>query len=217
MENHFDYEKFIRYFNFVGSNIICPDYKIPRDFEPEIWKMAVYFYNMEEQAAKLNIKLYKGIFLNGPVGCGKTKIMEIFRYITKDSFRMAMCRNIAFDFIESGIPIIKKYSYESRDIENIHKPITYCFDDLGAENISAHFGNKVNVMDEILSIRYDMIWQYKMKTHATSNLNSDEIEEKYGIRLKSRFSEMFNLISFNNNARDFRKEIDLTNNDPIQS
>jgi len=206
MANPFNFENFLKYFNAVGKQLICPQYEIPQNFEPELRKMALYFYNRKEEAEKDNIMLHKGIYLNGPVGCGKTKIMEIFRIITEKSFRIAMCRNIAFDFIETGIPIIKKYSYESKDSKDIHTPITYCFDDLGSESISAYYGNKINVMDEILSIRYDLIWQNKMKTHITSNLNSDEIEEKYGIRLKSRFSEMFNLISFDNNAIDFRKQ-----------
>jgi len=43
-----------------------------------------------------------------------------------------------------------------------------------------------------------------MKTHITTNLNGDEIEEMYGTRVRSRMREQFNLIAFDEAAKDKR-------------
>jgi hypothetical protein len=42
-------------------------------------------------------------------------------------------------------------------------------------------------------------------THGTTNLNADEIEERYGNRVRLRMRELFNLIAFDKNCRDKRK------------
>jgi hypothetical protein len=43
-----------------------------------------------------------------------------------------------------------------------------------------------------------------MLTHLTTNLNSNDIEALYGIRVRSRMREMFNLIPYGSNAKDKR-------------
>jgi hypothetical protein len=43
-----------------------------------------------------------------------------------------------------------------------------------------------------------------MLTHLTTNLNSSEIEQIYGSRLRSRLREQFNLIAFSESAKDKR-------------
>ena len=43
-----------------------------------------------------------------------------------------------------------------------------------------------------------------MITHITTNLNSSEIEDIYGTRLRSRLREQFNLIAFDRKAKDMR-------------
>ena len=59
-------------------------------------------------------------------------------------------------------------------------------------------------MAEILLSRYDMFIHHQMKTHITTNLNGDEIEEMYGIRVRSRMRELFNLIAFDETTKDKR-------------
>jgi hypothetical protein len=86
-----------------------------------------------------------------------------------------------------------------------------------------HFGVDSNVIGEILLSRYDLFTcnaqlvseSYSKKpttkigkaiiTHGTTNLNADEIEERYGNRVRSRMRELFNLIAFDKNCRDKRK------------
>ncbi|MGV8830202.1 MAG: ATPase, partial [Breznakibacter sp.] len=84
-------------------------------------------------------------------------------------------------------------------------PKIYCFDDLGTELTLKHFGQECNVMTEILSSRYEHYIHNDMITHITTNLNADEIEEVYGLRVRSRLRQMCNLIAFPPDTPDKRK------------
>jgi DNA replication protein DnaC len=165
--------------------------------------LLVYFLKDTEGAKKYNISFRKGILLSGPVGCGKTSLMNIFRLFQKAEERLILksCRDISFEFNQEGYSVIYKYSRQSfkNDI-----PKVYCFDDLGTENNLKYFGNECNVMAEILLSRYDLFTFRQMITHLTTNLNSSEIEDIYGIRVRSRLREQFNLIAFDSNSKDKR-------------
>ncbi|MCB0746182.1 MAG: ATPase, partial [Ignavibacteriae bacterium] len=67
-----------------------------------------------------------------------------------------------------------------------------------------HFGKDCNVMGEILLSRYDLFLQRKIRTHATTNLNAQELEERYGNRARSRMRQLFNLIAFDKESKDKR-------------
>ncbi|MFA6402053.1 MAG: hypothetical protein WCX31_10575 [Salinivirgaceae bacterium] len=73
-----------------------------------------------------------------------------------------------------------------------------------SQNILKYVGNDCNVMAEILLSRYDLFLSCHMITHLTTNLNSSEIEEIYGLRMQRRLRELFNLIAFDGNAKDQR-------------
>ena len=60
-------------------------------------------------------------------------------------------------------------------------------------------------MGEILLSRYDLFLQRKIRTHATTNLNAQELEERYGNRVRSRMRQLFNLIAFDEQSIDKRK------------
>ena len=79
------------------------------------------------------------------------------------------------------------------------------FDDLGVEPTGRHFGKDCNVLGEILLSRYDLFLSNNIKTHATTNLNAQELEERYGNRVRSRMRELFNLVGFDKESKDKRK------------
>ena len=81
----------------------------------------------------------------------------------------------------------------------------FCFDDLGVESIGRYYGKDCNVLGEILISRHDLFIKHKIKTHATTNLNAVELEERYGNRVRSRMRQMFNLIAFDKGSLDKRK------------
>jgi hypothetical protein len=50
----------------------------------------------------------------------------------------------------------------------------------------------VNKMAEIILSRYERFTRTRCLTHFTTNLSADEIEERYGSRVRSRLREMCN-------------------------
>ena len=76
---------------------------------------------------------------------------------------------------------------------------------MGLESEMQHYGNSYQVMSEILYYRYDYFHSFEMQTHLTTNLNSPEIEKIYGLRLRSRMREIFNLLAFPVETADKRK------------
>ena len=189
-----------------GKQIIGNHFKIlPEDVEV-VQKLNTWFLNDEQQAMHLGINLKKGILLTGPVGCGKTTLMRLMREIVppQQKFGIKSCRDITFEFHKEGYDTILRYSHQAFE-RNTYRPFTTCFDDLGAESTLKYYGNECNVMGEILLSRYDHYISDHMLTHATTNLSAHELENYYGIRVRSRMREMFNLISFDSNSSDKRR------------
>ena len=203
MQANFDFTKYLSLLEAKGMELYNPNFKVyPEDYEI-IFKLLIYFLKDEASTEKYNLSLRKGILLSGPVGCGKTSLMNLVKLTLPQEQRYIVksCREVSFEFIQDGYTVIRKYSTHSfnKDI-----PKTYCFDDLGTENNLKYYGNDGNVMAEILLSRYDLFVYRKMLTHITTNLSSSEIEELYGERVRSRMREMFNLIAFNESAKDKR-------------
>lgn len=168
-----------------------------------ITKLVAYFLNDTIATEKFGIDLTKGILLSGPVGCGKTTLMTLMKYVTKpnNKFYIKTCRDISFEFIKDGYEIIHKYSRGNNSYKEYKN---YCFDDLGIEQNLKYYGNECNVMAEIILSRYDLFVAKKVQTHITSNLSASEIEIAYGNRVRSRLRGMLNLIAFDKNTTDKR-------------
>jgi energy-coupling factor transporter ATP-binding protein EcfA2 len=187
-----------------GKELYGEKFRIHKEDHQIIYKLIVYFIGDQSEAVKLGIELSKGIFLTGPIGCGKTSLMNIMRFVPppERNHIMKTCRDVSFEFIQEGYEVIWRYSRLS--FNNSH-PKIYCFDDLGTEQSLKYFGNECNVMAEILLSRYEYFISQKMITHITTNLSAPEIETSYGNRVRSRLREMFNLISFSETISDKRK------------
>jgi hypothetical protein len=203
MSSTFDFTKCLSFIETTGQRLYHPGFKVIADDYEIIYKLLVYFFQDKTEAEKHNISFRKGILLSGPVGCGKTSLMNILRFFFKpeERFNIKPCRNVSFEFIQEGYSVIHRYSHQS--FKN-GIPVTWCFDDLGTENNLKYYGNDCNIMAEILLSRYDLFISSHMTTHLTTNLNSSEIEEIYGSRLRSRLREQFNLIAFSKSAKDKR-------------
>jgi DNA replication protein DnaC len=173
---------------------------------PVINKLITYFLQDESVADALNIDLYKGLLISGPVGCGKTSILQIINALLPKNRRFIVrsCCQISLDYMEDGHKTIQRYSSGSFDLYS-RTPGTVYFDDFGIEQNASHFGNARNVMAEILLHRYDFYMEHHMLTHLTTNLKSSELEDKYGLRLRSRLRQMCQLISFSPESKDKRQ------------
>jgi DNA replication protein DnaC len=198
-----NYSEIINWLEKKGFELYGNQFKIVEPDYPILYKLIAYFLKDEQACAQFNIDLEKGILLTGPIGCGKTSLINLMKHLSArdHKFIVKPCRDISFEFIQDGYQIIHKYSngmlYQS-------EPRTYCFDDLGTENNLKYFGNECNVMAEILLNRYDLFIAKKLKTHLTTNLSATEIETHYGNRVRSRLRSMLNLIAFDKTAPDKR-------------
>ena len=206
---HYDFEKIKTYLNIKGHQLFGQNFKIYKEDEPLLFKLSCYFIQDHNSCAQMGINTNKGILLTGPVGCGKTSLMKLLPHLAphKTNYEIIPTRNIVFNFNANGYEVLEKYN----DTKN------YCFDDLGVEPTGSHYAQECNVMGEILLSRYDLFTRHpalvsgshqkytRTKTHITTNLNAQELENRYGSRVRSRLREMFNLISFDQNSRDKRK------------
>ena len=193
---HYDFKSILIYLNAKGKLLFGKNFKIYEEDEVVLYKLCIYFIRDFEACKKLNIDPNKGILLSGPVGCGKTSLMKLLRHIVPHHkpYEVIPARNITFAFNNTGYKTIQEYGNSS----------FYCFDDLGVETTGRHFGKDCNVMGEILLSRYDLFLQRKIRTHATTNLNAQELEERYGTRVRSRMRQLFNLIAFDRESKDKR-------------
>ena len=203
IKSHYSYTEVINWLEAKGIELYGNHFKIIETDYPIVYKLIAYSLKDEPTCFQYGINLNKGILLTGPIGCGKTSLMNLMKYLTatEHKFFVKPCRDINFEFIQEGYQIIHKYSngklYQS-------EPRTYCFDDLGTENNLKYFGNECNVMAEILLSRYDLFISKKLKTHITTNLSATEIEKHYGNRVRSRLREMVNLIAYDKSTPDKR-------------
>lgn len=203
IKSHYNYQEVVLWLQKKGVELYGNHFKILETDYPIIYKLISYFLKDEVTCFQYDINLNKGILLSGPVGCGKTSLMNLMKNLTstEHKFYIKSCRDVSFEFIQEGYEVIHKYSkgklYQS-------DPKTICFDDLGTENNLKYFGNECNVMAEILLSRYDIYISKNIQTHITTNLSASEIETQYGNRVRSRMRAMFNLIAYDKNIKDKR-------------
>lgn len=147
-----------------------------------------YYFCKDEVNFKKNIgsmcknepSINKGLFIAGPYGCGKTLSMLAMR-------KALQTFEGAFSY-KSTVEVVAELDNKNQKIDYSNR--TYFFDDLGQEK--KHYGNEV--FADLLFQRYDLFRNKGKKTHITSNLNIEQIEDRYGQYISSRFYEMFNII-----------------------
>lgn len=141
-----------------------------------------------------SLDLNKGIWLDGPVGTGKSTLMQVFSAFMRDQqkgFKVFSCAAVARCYAIDGN---LDFFMDNRE-GYLREPVDICFDELGREPIPAnYYGTKQNVMQVILYTRYEL-WKTKgIKTYVTTNSDSEDVEQLYGDFIRDRRREMFNII-----------------------
>lgn len=193
----YDFEKILIYLDAKGKLLFGSAFKIHEEDRDILYKLCLYFIQDRTGCKEFGIDIDKGVLLTGPVGCGKTSLIRLLKYLVphQKSYAVIPTRNIVFGFNHIGYKTIADYGNGQY----------FCFDDLGVEPMGRHYGKDCNVMGEIILSRYDLFLEYKIKTHATTNLSAHELEELYGIRVRSRMRQLFNLVAFDRGSLDKRK------------
>lgn len=137
------------------------------------------------------LDLYRGIYLWGNVGVGKTMIMDAIQEMLHDAeahglrFKSQSVKQLSFNLQGTkDTNILRRYFKDS-----------YCFDDFGSEDPEQFiYSSRISVMDEILTARRERFKHHFELTHVTSNVPPEAISDRYMERFESRCKEMFNYI-----------------------
>lgn len=157
-----------------------------------------------EDILKRKISLKKGFYIFGDLGCGKSTFMSLlaeFKKINNDStFRFMTVSEVCQAYKQSGS--IDRFTFNEDGIQG--KPATYCFDELGREpKVVDNYGTKMDVISQVLQDRY-VLWQSKgVITHLITNLDFEELGNRYGEFIKERIVEMCNVIEFKGESKRF--------------
>ncbi len=147
-----------------------------------------------------NISLHKGLLVFGSYGTGKTSSFHIIQNMAKQY----QVRELWFPSISTQ-EVVTRFNLE-RNKEHVIQYFSkgvFLFDDLGAEmmgNNIYQYG-KEEVFVRILLNRYRNFESLGTKTHITTNLNLDQMEQRYGKQLADRFIRMFNLLKLDGPSR----------------
>lgn len=151
--------------------------------------------------------LNKGIMLIGGVGTGKSLLFKIFKQYTMNVlFCNSYSMHSSIDIIDrvtiNGIKELDLFSHNLRDDKP--DPITCYIDDIASKNEEVkNYGTSISVIEQLLSIRYNIFQAYGTITHTSTNLFRKQLKETYDLRVVDRLKEMFNIIELG--GESFRK------------
>lgn len=131
----------------------------------------------------------KGIVLCGKTGSGKTFIFQILQKIFLPQYHP---NKMAIKHVNEVVAI-----YEKQGDEGLFalKNNSICFDELGREKNGKFFGSEQDVMQMLISNRYNL-WKYHDSlTFFTSNYSKTDLAVRYGQHSMSRLQEMCEFIN----------------------
>lgn len=155
------------------------------------------FLSMCSSAGIVGASISKGVMLMGNFGVGKTWLMKLFCKNKSQVFNVVSAKTIADYYQDAGGDLSQFYELSKNavnDKDAFYQPYSgLCIDDLGTEEIKNHYGNKKNVIGDLVEIRYNNGNTGKF-LHGTTNLTGKQLSEFYGGRVASRMREIFNFI-----------------------
>src|SRR5690606_20958710 len=79
--SRYDYNQVFGFLESKGKKQYGDRFQLDTEDEAILLKLAAYFLRDEASCRQHGILLDKGIMLTGPIGCGKTSLMQLMRYL----------------------------------------------------------------------------------------------------------------------------------------
>lgn len=175
-------------------------YFVLDEYSTPIFELLALYFSNSPEFEKRGYSLSKGICLCGPVGVGKTEMLNLFRKNKRLCFHMLSVFDIETKLQDHGVEFIKNFvSYVpgwGASKHNFYQlQVGWAFDDVGRESVVYDFGNKTDAISKILQTRYHHKVPFN-SLHITTNKTPVELEERYDQAVRSRLREMFNYITY---------------------
>jgi DNA replication protein DnaC len=177
-----------------------------------VFDLLCYYFTEDplfiEKAKELKVNnpsLKKGILLAGNYGVGKTWLMSLFRKNNRQVYHVEHAKPIAKAFHANGEEAIQKH-YTLIKNAIFDPTVLYqqysglCIEDIGREDIKNNYGNRTNVIGDIMEQRY-INKCMGVYFHATTNFTVEQLEQFYGGMVVDRFRECLNLIELKGESR----------------
>lgn len=142
-------------------------------------------FNKAVSAIQAMFSSGRGLLVTGDAGCGKTQLMSALRdWLNSDTLNWIYCKEP------------KDINYMRYDDDAIEGNVFV--DDIGCEEIIREYGNIIDVVGDYIQ-RYH--YRGTGRFIATTNLNSQQINERYGARCLDRLLEMCVVLKLNGKTK----------------
>lgn len=164
-------------------------------------KLYNYFTGNEKYCVENNISLGKGIMLVGTVGSGKSILMRGLKQYTStvlhyNSYQIHLSSEIIDNVNVQGVNYLIRFG------DAVGKPITCYIDDICSKNeIVKNYGTEIKVIEQLVSIRYNIYQKYSLLTHFSTNVYPENMKDYYDNRTIDRLKEMCNVIELKGESR----------------
>lgn len=162
--------------NVYNKKLIVDDYN--REY---IKTICFFFSNDPRFETELKFSFQKGLMIRGISGLGKTYIPRCLQHNELKPISIFSMIDITDEVKRNG------------DYDIITDKIIY-LDDVGTEEANVnHYGTKISWFKNYLELYYSKNLPFN-KLIISTNCNSQQLEERYGFRVRSRMKDMFNVI-----------------------
>lgn len=148
----------------------------------------------------IDVSLNKGLFLTGDYGTGKSALLKaIVSFIDKYYSDKATKNGIPSPIYTLSQAMANKFKDNDEvSINRMKTTPVLAIDDLGYEPKDVYyFGTLAHPFEEILMERYDR----RRLVLISSNMNLDQIGERYGAHIKDRVKQMVYIIEFRGKSK----------------
>lgn len=181
---------------YVSSTVFKVEMVIDDDNRHLIKTVCFYLSEDPRFESELGYSFRKGLLVRGISGLGKSFVFECSAKNELNPILIVSMLDVEESIRQTGEFIIPMK----------HEKVL-CLDDVGTEEaIAINFGNRINFFKNFMEQTYHRNKHNGFgKLVVSTNLNFDQLEQKYGFRLRSRMKDMFNVVDVTGTDRRGRK------------